>query len=178
MRRVSVVGMSGSGKSTLARAIAEQLEVPCIELDAIHHLPDWEPMPTDQFVAEVDRRTAAGGWVVDGNYRQAVREGPVWDRADTVVWLDLPRHQAVRQVTGRTLRRVITREELWNGNRERWRDVCSLDPMRSMPLYVWTFYERKKAYLEAAMTDPARAHLSWVRLRSHEESAAWLASLR
>lgn len=177
MRRVSVVGMSGSGKSTLARAIADRLDVPCIELDAIHHLPGWEPIAPDAFLAEVDRRTQLDGWVVDGNYRAVVREGPVWDRADTVVWLDLPKRQAVRQVTWRTLRRAITREELWNGNRERLRDVCSLDPMRSMPVYVWTQYERKHAYLEAAMRDPARAHLTFVHLRSHREAAAWVAAI-
>lgn len=169
--------MSGSGKSTLSRTIAERLGVPCTELDAIHHLPNWEALPTAELVAEVERRTQGDGWVVDGNYREAVREGPVWERADTVVWLDLPRRTAVRQVTWRSLRRAITREELWNGNRERLRDVCSLDPMRSMPVYVWTQYERKKAYLEAAMTDPARAHLTWVRLRSHAEADAWLATL-
>jgi len=170
--------MSGSGKSTLARAVAERLDVPCIELDAIyHHGPNWEHLPADEFLAEVDRRTTAGGWVVDGNYRAVVREGPVWDRADTVVWLDLPRPQAMRQVTWRSLRRAVTRAELWNGNRERLRDVCSLDPLRSMPTYVWTQYDRKNAYLEAAMTDPVRAHLAWVRLRSHAEAATWLGSL-
>lgn len=177
MRRISVVGMSGSGKSTLSRAIAERLDVPCIELDAIHHLPNWEPMAPADFFAEVERRTEGDGWVVDGNYRAVVREGPVWARADTVVWLDLPKRQALRQVTWRSLRRAVTREELWNGNRERLRDLCSLDPMRSMPAFVWTQYDRKNAQLDAAMTDPTLAHLTWVRLRSHDDAAAWLASI-
>ena len=75
------------------------------------------------------------------------------------------------------LRRAVTREELWNGNRERLRDHLSFDPMRSMPAYVWTFYDRKKAQLEAAEVDPTLAHLEFVRLRSHAEAAAWLASL-
>ena len=106
MRRVSVVGVSGSGKSTLARAIAERLGVPCTELDAVFHQPNWEPLAADAFLAEVDRRTAGDGWVVDGNYRAVVREGPVWQRADTVVWLDLPRRTALRQVTWRSIRRA------------------------------------------------------------------------
>ena len=42
----------------------------------------------------------------------------MWPRADTVVWLDLPRSQVMRQIVSRTFRRVLTREELWNGNRE------------------------------------------------------------
>ena len=94
------------------------------------------------------------------------------------MWLDLPRRQALRQVTGRSLRRALTREELWNGNRERLRDHLSLDPMRSMPAYVWAFYDRKKAQLEAAEADPALADVEFVRLRSHAEAATWLASLQ
>lgn len=177
MQRVSVVGVSGSGKSTLARALAARLGSPCIELDSIRHLPDWEPLDADAFRAEVDRLTAGPSWVVDGNYRAVVREGPVWQRADTVVWLDLPKRTALRQVTWRSLRRVLRREELWNGNRERLRDLVSLDPMRSMPLYVWTHHERKEAQLEAAMVDPSLAHLRFVRLTSHAQADAWLRSL-
>jgi adenylate kinase family enzyme len=174
---VSVVGVSGSGKSTLARSIAERLAVPCIELDAIFHQPNWTPLPAEAFLAEVARRTEAEAWVVDGNYRAVVREGPVWERADTVVWLDLPKATAMRQVTWRSLRRAVTREELWNGNRERLRDHLSLDPMRSMPAYVWTFYDRKRAQVEAAMADPAWAHLEFVHLRSHAEAGRWLDAL-
>ena len=66
---------------------------------------------------------AGDGWVVDGNY-SAVRD-LVWDRADTVVWLDLPRLVVVRRITTRSIRRVVRREELWNGNRERWRNLVT-----------------------------------------------------
>src|SRR5690349_8719035 len=128
MRRVSVVGNSGSGKSTLARRVAERLGVPYVELDAIHHLPGWTPIDPDEFRAKVDEITAADTWVVDGNYRALVVEGPVWARADTVVWLDLPRAVVMRQVIGRTLRRSITREELWNGNREPLGNFVRWDP--------------------------------------------------
>ena len=67
-----------------------------------------------------DRVTAAiaeDGWVVNGNY--SVPRDLTWDRADTVVWLDLSRPAVMRQVVARSLRRMATRESLWNGNRER-----------------------------------------------------------
>jgi len=68
VRRVSVVGTSGSGKSTLASQLADILGVPHLELDAVHHQPGWEPLPTDEFRRVVAARAAAGGWVIDGNY--------------------------------------------------------------------------------------------------------------
>src|SRR6266508_3598546 len=123
---MSVVGNSGSGKSTLARALAAELGVAHIELDAIYHQPGWQPLPAADFRARVDAATATGGWVVDGNY-SAVRD-LIWARADTVVWLDLPRHAVMRQVIWRTLRRAMLRAELWNGNRERWRNLVRPRP--------------------------------------------------
>ena len=63
--------------------------------------------------------------MIDGNYRTVVVDGPVWQRADTVVWLDLPRRIVMRQVVSRTFRRSILREELWNGNREPLRNLCA-----------------------------------------------------
>ena len=117
MRRVSVVGNSGSGKSTLGRALAARLGVPFVELDAIHHLPGWQPIDVPEFRKTVGAIVDGDGWVIDGNY-SAVRD-LVWARADTVIWFDLPRRTVIRQVLWRTIRRGVTREELWNGNRER-----------------------------------------------------------
>lgn len=174
MRRVSVVGMSGSGKSTLARAIAERLAVPYLELDAIHHLPDWQALPLDEFLAEVDRRTAGDGWVVDGNYRAVVREGPVWQRADTVVWLDLPKRQTLRQVTWRAMRRAITREELWNGNRERLAHHLQWDGLIFWALRTHGIYKRE---YESLLARPEHQHLRVVHLRHPREARRWLAPL-
>ena len=73
-----MVGNSGSGKTLFARRLAQALGVPHIELDAIHHLPAWEPIDPDLFLSEVETLTTAEGWVIDGNYRTVVVDGPVW----------------------------------------------------------------------------------------------------
>ncbi len=119
MRRVAVIGGSCTGKTTLSRALAARLEVACVELDALHHGPNWTEAPAEVLRERVDAALAAApdGWVADGTYYAKL--GPsVLARADTVVWLDLPFRIALRRVLWRTLRRGIARTELWNGNRE------------------------------------------------------------
>jgi adenylate kinase family enzyme len=177
MRRVSVVGSSGAGKSTLARALAKRLAVPFVELDAFMHQPGWQQRPDDEFMEEVERAAAQPAWVVDGNYRRFVVEGPVWQRADTVVWLDLPRRTVMRQVIARTVRRAVTREVLWNGNREPISNFVSLDPDDNIILWTWVNYDKYvQRYLDA-MADPRWREISFVRLRSHAEARGWLESI-
>jgi adenylate kinase family enzyme len=171
------VGSSGAGKSTLARAIAKRLAVPYIELDAYMHQPGWRPRPDVEFMEEVDRATDQPGWVVDGNYRRFVIEGPVWQRADTVVWLDLPRRTVMRQVIARTVRRALTREVLWNGNREPMSNFVSLDPDDNVILWAWVKYDEfVQRYLDG-MADPRWRDIAFVRLRSHAEARRWLESI-
>ena len=176
VRRVSVVGTSGSGKSTLARELAEILGVPHLELDAVHHQPGWAPLPTDEFRRIVAARAAAGGWVIDGNYGR-VRD-LVWARADTVVWLDLPKRTVMRQVVWRTLRRVALRRELWNGNRERWRNFLTWNPEQSVISWAWHKHAPDHAKYAAAAADPASAHLRFIRLASRRDVARFLDDAR
>jgi adenylate kinase family enzyme len=124
MRRVAVIGPSCSGKTTTAGRLATILGVPHIELDALHHDAGWREAPAELLQERVRAALAAApeGWVVDGNYFGKL--GPlVLDRADTIVWLDIPYGKAVRRVLRRTLVRSLRRTELWNGNRESLRNA-------------------------------------------------------
>jgi adenylate kinase family enzyme len=173
MQRISVIGNSGSGKTTVAKAIAAALGVPHLELDGVFHQPDWQPLDTDEFRRIVSEFTEADCWVVDGNY-SAVRD-IVWRRADTVVWLDAPRHRVMRRLFARTMRRMATRTELWNGNRERWRYLFSRE--ESILLYAWTSHYRTRAKFESAQADPDNAHLTFLRIRTPEDTAELLRGL-
>lgn len=175
MRRLVVVGTSGSGKTTTARAIAERLGVPCVELDSLFHQPDWVQLDDDAFLAAVADATAGDAWVVDGNYTRS-RE-VTWPRAEAIVWLDYPRSVVMRRVTSRTLRRVVTRQELWNGNREPWTNLYRLDPEHNIIRWAWTTYDANRDKYLTAMDDPEWDHLEWVVHRSPDETDAWLASL-
>jgi adenylate kinase family enzyme len=160
MKRVLVVGSSGSGKSTMARWLAARLGAPHVELDALQHGSNWVPRPT--FEDDVDEATRAITWVVDGNY-PTVRE-LLWSRADTVVWLDLPRWLIEWRVVLRSARRWAMRIELWNGNREpsplRW-----LDPEHPVR-WSWTKHREYRERYTQRFADPAWADLLRIRLRT------------
>ncbi|HEY6493895.1 MAG TPA: hypothetical protein VIZ43_11510 [Trebonia sp.] len=173
MRRVSVVGNSGSGKSTLARELAASLGVPYLELDSVFHQPGWEPLPKDEFQRLVAAQASDDGWVIDGNY-SAVRP-IVWARADTVVWLDLPRRTVMRQVAWRTVRRAVTKQELWNGNREPLINFLSWAPEKSIISWAWHNHAKYRARYGAAVADPANAHLTFIRLATRRDVTRFLA---
>ena len=175
MRRVSVVGTSGAGKSTFAFALAGVLGVPWVELDSVYHQADWTPLPVSEFRSRVLAVASGPCWVIDGSY-SAVRD-LVWARADTVVWLDLPRRTVMRRLIWRTLRRVAGRVELWNGNRERWRNVFTWDDQESVIAWAWKTHGSRRERYAAALADPANRHLRLVRLRSPRAARRFLRDL-
>jgi adenylate kinase family enzyme len=162
MRRVAIVGASGNGKSTFGRELARRLDVPYVELDALHHGPNWAEQ--EDFVERVDEATSADGWVVDGGYERKLGNMTL-DRADTIVWLDQPLPLILWRLLPRTIGRIVRNEELWNGNRETWRDAF----WGRESLFVWTIrthYRRRREPLTGPKV---------VRLRSPREVRAFLA---
>ncbi len=162
--RIAVHGASGSGKTTLATELAERIGLARVELDAIFHQPGWTPLGTDAFRDEVARATAGDRWVVDGNYRQ-VRD-LVWGRADLIVVLDRPRWVVIGQLVARSVRRAAVRRELWNGNRESFRNLLSTDADRNVVLWSWrTLHRYHREVPEEARSEAPHARLAVLRSR-------------
>ena len=67
MKRVNVKGTSGSGKTTFAQELSRRLELPFVELDALHHGPDWYQPSAEEFSATVRESIddMPDGWVID-----------------------------------------------------------------------------------------------------------------
>jgi adenylate kinase family enzyme len=172
-RRAAVVGTSGSGKTTLAGRLAQRLGVPHVELDALHWDPDWTEVPREVFCTRVSQALDGDAWTTDGNY-SAVRD-IVWQRADTIVWLDYPLPLIMSRVIRRTLRRTLTRQELWNGNRERL--STALFSRDSIVLWSLTTYGRRRREYPLLFARPEYAHLSIVHLTSPGAADRWLDSL-
>lgn len=172
MKRVSIIGISGSGKTTTGRRLSTQLGAPHTELDSLFWQPGWQEPDHDEFRETVKEAVAGDSWVVDGNYSRFGRD-LIWDRADTVVWLDYPFMVSFWMLLKRSIRRAAKREELWNGNRETFRNLLDQD---SLLWYV--IRNRRRIALKNATDLAAYPHLELIRLESPGEVDAWLASLR
>jgi len=159
VQRVAVVSGPGAGKTTFARALG----LPHIELDALWWDAGWQPAPIETFRARVRAAVAAETWVVEGFYVEEAGAEIVWPRADTLVWLDLPRHVCVPRAVWRSLGQVVRRVELWNGNRQR----ASVLTPRS----IWRLWRRWPTYpatIERALTTHDVSHLEVIRLRNRD----------
>jgi adenylate kinase family enzyme len=175
MDRIVLVGNSGAGKTSMARILAERLGLRHSELDAIFHQPGWTALDEVDFRARVSALVDEPRWVIDGNY-ETVR-GITWARADTVIWLDLPRWLVMRRIVWRSARRVLGRQVLWNGNRESLRNSLSWNPERSVVRWAWVSHARTRERYVGAMGDPTFSHLTFVRLRSDAAIRAFVDTL-
>lgn len=162
-----MAGTSGSGKTTTAARIAAVLRVPHTEIDSLFHGPGWTPRPS--FEADVHRVAAGPAWVTEWQY-DTVREH-LADRADLLVWLDLPRALVMRQVIRRTVIRRLRRETLWNGNREPplWTIFTVPD---NIIRWAWQTHHRSAERVRALVRE--RPELTVVRLSSRKEIDDWL----
>lgn len=156
----------------MAVALARALGTIHVELDSIYHQPGWNPLSDDEFRARVSAATEPESWVVDGNY--SVIRDITWNKADTVVWFDLPYVTVMARTIRRTVRRVITHEELWNGNKEPLSNLWSFNPEKSIIAWTATRHRVYRRRYRAAEIDPQWSDLRFVRLRSQAEADAFL----
>lgn len=178
-RRVLVYGVTGSGKSVLAVRIGSALGLPVHLVDEeIGWLPGWVSRPEPEQRALAARLMGAPEWVLDSAYGFWL--DLVLDRADLVVGLDYPRAVSLTRLLRRTTRRLLTREQVCNGNVESWREVVSRDS-----ILVWHFrsFARKRQRIRGWAADADRRRATGtpgprvVHLRSPRHTEAWLAGL-
>ena len=170
-RRICIIGTSGTGKSTLARDIAGKIGAERIELDALFHGPNWKAVSDDVFAERVRGCMEAECWVVDGNY---VNRAQHLKRADLIIWLDYPFRIVLSRILRRTLKRLLTKEELWNGNRESWRMAFSRD---SIILWVFQTYWKRRREFPVMLNSVQYRHIMHLRFRHPREVVVWLAGL-
>jgi len=167
-QRVLVAGTSGAGKTSLAARLGAAWNLPHVEIDALCHGPGWTPR--DCFVAEVEAFSARRRWVTEWQYH-TVRT-LLAERADLLVWLDLPRATVMRQVIAWTVRRRLRRQMLWNGNIE--------PPLRTIftdgeLIIRWAWATHAKTSERIAALHEQCPALTIVRLQNWSDVQEWLA---
>ena len=115
--RIAITGPSGSGKTTLAAELARTAGLRHIEIDALHHGPNWESCGPDVLRERVAVATEGDDWVTDSTYHRMLGNLVV-DRVDVLVWLDLPVRLIMWRLLRRTHVRIRDQVVLWNGNVE------------------------------------------------------------
>ena len=130
-------------KTTFAQALARGLNFPHVELDSLHWQQNWIPKPPEEFRALTAQALAKDCWITDGNYG-AVRD-LVWSRATTIIWLNYSFPVVLWRALVRTIRRVLTQEELFSGNRESLR-MAFLSRESILWWVITTFHRRRKRY--------------------------------
>jgi adenylate kinase family enzyme len=174
--RIAVVGTTGSGKTTLAKALAVQLGLPRIELDALNWQAGWRDLSRtdpDEFVRRFTLAIAAEAWVLDGAYG-LVRD-LVWRRASHLIWLDYERRIIMYRVIRRSLIRAALRTEMWAGNRERWLHILRPShPIR----WAWNTWRRRRRDFEERLQQNVYDDLVVLRLRRPCEADELLRKLR
>lgn len=173
LQRVVVVGTSCSGKTTYARQLSHLLDVPHVELDALHWLPDWEPRPREEFRALVGEAAAEPAWVMDGNYG-TVRD-LLWPRATAAIWLNYAFPTVMWRALKRTVKRAFTDEELFSGNRE----TISLAFFSRDSILWWvatSHHRRNRDYREIFDGD-GYPHLAKIELKDPRDTARFLDGL-
>jgi adenylate kinase family enzyme len=171
--RASVVGTSGSGKTTFANRLARIQGIRHIELDALHWLPNWTARPESELRQLLAEAVAEEAWVVDGNYR-SVRD-LIWPRLTHFIWLNYPFHVVFGRVFYRTLKRSLTQEELFSGNRENLRNaIFSKD---SILWWVITTYPKRKKFYRSVFDQNLLPGVELVELTSQAQVEAYLGGL-
>ncbi len=136
MRRVVIIGCSGSGKSTLARRLGDITGLPVTHLDALFWQPGWVEPDKASFHDEVRRLARGDRWIIDGNYSLSLPER--LDRADTVIFLDIPRRLSMWRISRRVVKYYgSTRPDLGEGCDEHF------DP--AFFWWVWRWRSRYRA---------------------------------
>lgn len=168
------MGCSGSGKSTFARRLEDELGYPVIELDSFFHLPNWQEKPYELFKSEVSESLErslklADGWIVDGNYLSKLGD-LIISRADVVIWFNLPKARVMLRIVKRSLRRALTREELWNGNRESILNLLRWSLEKNIIRWAWTQHASYEAQLRHLAEEAEEQDKQvWIEINAEED---------
>jgi adenylate kinase family enzyme len=165
-----VYGVTGSGKSTVAAQISAATGIPWHSVDDLTWEPGWVQVDDEEQRRRIAVICAQPAWILDSAYGKWL-DVPL-ARAEVIVALDYPRWLSLSRLTTRTVRRLIDRRTICNGNRETLRQTLGPDS-----ILRWHFqsFARKRARIRAWTNNPPGPRV--VRLTTPGQATRWLRTL-
>jgi len=165
--RIAIAAAPGAGKTTLARRLAPLLRAEAVELDALAHGPNWTIRP--EFLGDVDAFTRRDRWITEWQFDEA--RAVIAERADTLIWLDLPAPLIMTRLVRRIVASRRSREPLWAGNVEPplWKVFVDRNHM-----IRWGYRSIRLVREQVAESRTRYPHLRVVRLRSQADTDAFV----
>lgn len=157
----------------MAKALSKKLGIEHTEIDANFHLPNWQERPREEFQQIMDTVVERDSWIIDGNYSNTMSRHQT--KADVIVWLDYSFATAFTRLFLRTVRRMITREELWSGNRETF--VKQFFTRDSIFWWMIKTHRRRRAQCAEQIAEMQGTDITVVHLKTPREADEWLAQL-
>ncbi|MDJ0601850.1 MAG: adenylate kinase [Crocosphaera sp.] len=120
MKKVAVFGNTGGGKSTLSRKLSEMTNLPLYILDKIQYKDGGIQVPYEEYKRSHEEIISKDKWVIDGFGSLET----VWlrlEKADTLVYIDLPLYVHFWWVTKRFITGFFVPPKGWPKNSPLWK---------------------------------------------------------
>ncbi len=164
--RVIIVGTSGAGKTTLARKLSSNFDLTDIELDALFWDSNWTETAPEIFQKRIkDKISQKSGWVIHGNYSKT--RHLYWNEASHLIWLDYSFILIFWRVFKRSVFRILKKEFLWNGNKERF--TQTFFSKKSIILWMIKTYSLRKKQYEKLTKSPKSSHMKILRFSNPKD---------
>lgn len=169
MKKVAVFGNAGGGKSTLSKRLSEITGLPLYVLDKIQFQSGGVEVSDAEYKHSHEQILAADGWIVDG-FGSIETLWPRLDRADSLVFVDLPLYVHFWWVTKRMISGIFVPPEGWPENSPLLKS--SINSYRALWLCYKYLTPKYREYVEQSQSTKSVYHL-----KSAEEISQFLASI-
>ena len=168
-KRTIIFGSTGVGKTTMVKEIAEEFDLPVIDIDSLRREAGRTDSPEETFVRLVTESVKGDTWIIDGSYTSV--QDIVWPRAEAIVWLDLSFWVFLSRLIKRSLYRIFVRKK--SEKPIKGRDQPARERTWNYLRAIFTGKQRRQRYF-ATIYGSKNVHLHIIRLASPEEVQHWL----
>ena len=141
-KKIVIVGVSATGKSTFARQLSIKTMLPSIHMDTVMWQPGSNYVGDETTCRELDRISTISEWIIEG-YIATKAQQFVFDRADSIIYLDYSPMVAVYRYIKRWLQHRKTPRSELEGSPEKF----SFNFLK----IIWT--KRETKFINEVLTD-------------------------